>query len=97
MGINGGNTGAREGSYSIPFVRMPTFTNPVTTSISMFMWTDAILRGPEMTATRDGVRGKDKLDVPIKMVWNYAGNCLVNQHSEINRTHDILQDDKNAK
>ncbi len=74
VGINGGNTGAREGSYSIPFVRMPTLTNPVTTSISMFMWTDAILRGPEMTATRDGVRGKDKLDVPIKMVWNYAGN-----------------------
>lgn len=41
----------------------------------MFMWTDAILRGPEMTATRDGVRGKDKLDVPIKMVWNYAGTA----------------------
>ncbi|HEA4453361.1 TPA: molybdopterin-dependent oxidoreductase [Proteus mirabilis] len=97
VGINGGNTGAREGSYSIPFVRMPTLTNPVTTSISMFMWTDAILRGPEMTATRDGVRGKDKLDVPIKMVWNYAGNCLVNQHSEINRTHEILQDDKKCE
>ncbi|MGR1788683.1 molybdopterin-dependent oxidoreductase, partial [Salmonella enterica] len=41
--------------------------------------------------------GKDKLDVPIKMVWNYAGNCLVNQHSEINRTHDILQDDKKCE
>lgn len=50
-----------------------------------------------MTATRDGVRGKDKLDVPIKMVWNYAGNCLVNQHSEINRTHEILQDDKKCE
>lgn len=60
----------------------------------MFMWTDAIERGPEMTALRDGVRGKDKLDVPIKMIWNYAGNCLINQHSEINRTHEILQDDK---
>lgn len=50
-----------------------------------------------MTALRDGVRGKDKLDVPIKMVWNYAGNCLINQHSEINRTHDILQDDKKCE
>lgn len=97
VGINGGNTGAREGSYAIPFVRMPTLTNPVKTSISMFMWTDAILRGEEMTATRDGVRGKDKLDVPIKMVWNYAGNCLVNQHSEINRTHDILQDESKCE
>jgi anaerobic dimethyl sulfoxide reductase subunit A len=97
VGINGGNSGAREGSYSLPFVRMPTLDNPVKTSISMFMWTDAIERGPEMTATRDGVRGKDKLDVPIKMIWNYAGNCLVNQHSQINRTHDILQDDKKCE
>lgn len=24
VGINGGNSGAREGSYSLPFVRMPT-------------------------------------------------------------------------
>ncbi|MCP5699399.1 molybdopterin-dependent oxidoreductase, partial [Klebsiella pneumoniae] len=50
VGINGGNTGAREGSYSLPFERMPTLDNPVETSISMFMWTDAIERGTEMTA-----------------------------------------------
>ncbi|MDE7523279.1 molybdopterin-dependent oxidoreductase, partial [Ligilactobacillus salivarius] len=61
VGINGGNSGAREGSYSLPFVRMPTLEIPIQTSISMFMWTDAIERGPEMTALRDGVRGKDKL------------------------------------
>jgi anaerobic dimethyl sulfoxide reductase subunit A len=97
VGINGGNSGAREGSYSLPFVRMPTFENPVQTSISMFMWTDAIYRATEMTATRDGVRGKEKLDVPIKFIWNYAGNCLINQHSDINRTHDILQDDKQCE
>ena len=93
VGINGGNSGAREGAYAMPFERMPTLENPVQTSISMFMWTDAIDRGAEMTALRDGVRGKAKLDVPIKMIWNYAGNCLINQHSQINRTHDILQDE----
>lgn len=93
VGINGGNSGAREGAYAMPFERMPTLDNPVQTSISMFMWTDAIERGQEMTALRDGVRGKAKLDVPIKMIWNYAGNCLINQHSQINRTHEILQDE----
>ncbi|RKF20068.1 dimethyl sulfoxide reductase subunit A [Alginatibacterium sediminis] len=93
LGIHGGGSGARESDYNIPFVRFPTLENPVKTSISMFLWTDAIVRGPEMTATRDGVRGKDKLDVPIKFIWNYAGNCLINQHSDINRTHDILQDE----
>ncbi|KMV31559.1 dimethyl sulfoxide reductase [Photobacterium swingsii] len=94
LGIHGGGSGARESDYNIPFVRFPTLKNPIETSISMFLWTDAIVRGPEMTAIRDGVRGKDKLDVPIKFIWNYAGNCLINQHSDINRTHDILQDEK---
>ncbi|EKM7177821.1 molybdopterin-dependent oxidoreductase [Cronobacter sakazakii] len=97
VGIHGGNSGAREGSFSLPFERMPTLQNPVETSISMFTWTDAIKRGPSMTATADGVRGKEKLDVPIKMIWNYAGNCLINQHSQINRTHEILQDDKKCE
>ncbi|WP_273827965.1 molybdopterin-dependent oxidoreductase, partial [Providencia rettgeri] len=95
--ISGGNTGAREGNYDIPFERMPTLENPVKTSISVFLWTDAIERGPEMTATHDGVRGKDKLDVPIKFIWNYASNSLINQHSDINKTHDILQDDKKCE
>ncbi|WP_105623232.1 dimethylsulfoxide reductase subunit A [Cronobacter malonaticus] len=97
VGIHGGNSGAREGSFLLPFERMPTLQNPVETSISMFTWTDAIERGPSMTATADGVRGKEKLDVPIKMIWNYAGNCLINQHSQINRTHEILQDDKKCE
>ncbi|MEZ6959981.1 MULTISPECIES: DmsA/YnfE/YnfF family dimethyl sulfoxide reductase [unclassified Aeromonas] len=94
IGINGGGTGARESDYSIPFVRFPTLTNPVKASIPMFLWTDAIVRGTEMTATRDGIRGVDKLKAPIKFIWNYAGNCLINQHADINRTHDILQDEK---
>lgn len=97
VGIHGGNTGACEGTYDIPFVRMPTFENPVKTSIPVFGWTDAIERGPEMTALKDGIQGKDKLDVPIKMIWNYAGNCIINQHSQINRTHEILQDDKKCE
>ncbi len=71
--------------------------NPVKTQISCFSWTDAIARGPEMTATRDGVRGKEKLDVPIKFIWNYAGNTIINQHSDINKTHDILQDERKCE
>ncbi len=97
VGISGGNSGAREASYSIPFASFPTLSNPIKTSISMFLWTDAVERGPEMTATRDGVRGKDKLDVPIKFIWNYAGNCIINQHAEVNRTHAILQDDSKCE
>ena len=72
-----------------PFV----MKNPVETSISVFSWTDGIERGAEMTALADGVRGKDQLDVPIKMVWQYAGNALTNQHGDINRTAKLLADD----
>ncbi|MGM1196049.1 molybdopterin dinucleotide binding domain-containing protein, partial [Klebsiella pneumoniae] len=84
VGINGGNSGARESTYTITIERLPVLENPVKTAISCFTWTDAIARGPEMTASRDGVRGKEKLDVPIKFLWNYAGNTIINQHSDIN-------------
>lgn len=68
VGIHGGNGGARESTYTITIERLPVLENPVKTAISCFSWTDAIARGPEMTALRDGVRGKDKLDVPIKFL-----------------------------
>ena len=97
VGISGGNTGARESAYGVPFVRMPTLTNPVQASIPMFLWTDAIVRGPEMTATTDGIQGVEKLSAPIKVIWNYASNCLINQHAEINRTHEILQDESKCE
>jgi len=97
VGIAGGNTGAREGAFTIPFTLFPTLTNPVKDSISVFMWTDAITRGTDMTALRDGVRGRDQLKAPIKFIWNYAGNALINQHSDINRTAEILRDDSKCE
>lgn len=93
VGVPGGGTGEREGAYSLPMANPFATENPVETAISVFGWTDAIDHGPEMTALRDGVRGKDKLDVPIKMVWQYAGNALTNQHGDINRTVRLLEDD----
>jgi hypothetical protein len=58
VGINGGNSGARESTYTITIERLPVLENPVKTAISCFSWTDAIARGPEMTALRDGVAAK---------------------------------------
>ncbi|TYG34933.1 dimethyl sulfoxide reductase subunit A [Lonepinella koalarum] len=97
VGIHGGNSGARESTYTATIERMPVLDNPIETKISVFTWTDAIDRATEMTALKDGVQGKDKLDVPIKFIWNYAGNTITNQHSDINRTHQILQDDKKCE
>lgn len=93
VGILGGGTGAREGYYSLPVAAFPLLDDPVKTMISCFMWTDAIKRGAEMTATADGVQGKDKLDVPIKLMIVDASNTLINQHSDTGATAKILEDE----
>lgn len=100
IGIAGGGTGAREGNYSIPVKAFPLFdgeTPPVTTQISCFNWIDAINRGPEMTALKDGVRGKDKLDVGIKLMVVNASNTLINQHNDIHVTQETLRDDSKCE
>ncbi|MBZ0296390.1 MAG: molybdopterin-dependent oxidoreductase [Anaerolineae bacterium] len=93
VGVHGGSTGARESGYGIGTAGFPTLENPVQTSISVFNWPDAIKRPTEMTALSDGVKGKDRLEVPIKFIWNYAGNALINQHADINGTAAMLQDE----
>ena len=98
VGILGGNTGSDVDGYYMPaWFGVPNSGNPVQKSIASFTWTDAVDHGEQMTAVRDGVRGADKLDVPIKMIWNYAGNCMTNQHSDINRTHEILSDESKCE
>lgn len=93
VGIPGGGTGGREG-YFWPYTSwIDDGVNPVETSISCYRWTDVIDHGPEMTALRDGVRGKDKLDVGIKFVLVYGSSMLSSQHGDINRTREILDDD----
>ncbi|WP_054952735.1 DMSO/selenate family reductase complex A subunit [Flaviflexus massiliensis] len=96
IGIPGGGNGAREGNFSIPVKAFPLFdgeTPPVTTQISCFNWIDAINYGPEMTDVRDGVRGKEKLDVGIKLMVVNSSNTLINQHNDVHVTQETLRDD----
>ena len=93
VGLPGTNNGVREGSNGVGLQGLPAGDNPVTTSISVFSMVDAIDHGTEMTEVADGVKGKEKLDTNIKFVWNYAGNCITNQNSDINHVHDVMVDD----
>lgn len=82
------------GNGSVRGHAMPAFPkgeNPFPMSIPVFTWTEAVERGSEMTAL-DGVTGGEKLPSDIKMIFNLAGNCLINQHSDINRTAELLRD-----
>lgn len=92
VGIPGGSAAgcARVPGHREPCIRIPE--NPAHVRIPSFLWTDAIVRGPEMTAKDDGVLGTERLPAPIKLILNLAGNTLINQHSDINRTARILRD-----
>jgi anaerobic dimethyl sulfoxide reductase subunit A len=71
----------------------PTGVNPVKASIPTFLWTEAVARGPEL-GPKDGLRGADRLDTGIKLIYAVASNALINQHGNTNRTAAILRNEK---
>ena len=95
FGIKGGGTGTRPtGGTSISIGSFPAGQNPIKSTISVYMWPDFIERGHEMTnGLRDLIKGAEKLNADMKFMWNWAGNCITNQHSDINGTVKMLEDD----
>ena len=97
-----GNVGILGGwaSGSGHFTRMNLmaipYENPVKAAIPVFTWAEAVERGTELTSA-DGLRNVERLDSGIKFLACLAGNALINQHSDINRTKAILQDEKKCE
>ena len=97
IGIIGG-WACGHGKYSrIKTLSLSMPKNPYQGKISCFLWTDAVVRGKEMTAKADGVKGVNKLDTNIKLIYNIGGNTLINQHSDCNKTAQILKDTSNCE
>ena len=92
MGKLGANPGLYEGFNSVKMGAYPTGDNPIKTKISFFMFTDAIEKGSNHTKENGGLQGADRLQHGIKFIWNYGGNALVNQHSDVKRTAKLLKD-----
>jgi len=74
----------------------PTGENPVKAQIPVFLWTEACLRGKSMTRA-DGIRGAERLDNDVKLIYAVATNCLINQHADVNRTAQILRDESKVE
>jgi len=74
----------------------PTGENPVKASIPVFLWSEAVIRGRDMTAA-DGLRGADKLESNIKLIYSVASNILINQHADTNRNAQILMDESKVE
>jgi len=91
VGVSGGwACGCADASrHAQPF--LPLTKNPYGKAIPSYMWTEAVVRGTELKPI-DGLVGGESLESNIKMIVNLAGNCLTNQHGDINRTMEILKD-----
>lgn len=93
IGLPGTNTGQREAEPYVSLVGgLPSGTNPVKVSIPCYEWANAVDHGHTMNDKNAGVKG-GSLKNDIKFIWNYAGNCITNQHGDINMTHELLQDE----
>ena len=91
-GSNGGNASNMREHRGIGLFTDRT-VNPYPAKIPTFLWTKAIEHGTEMTPKDDRVKGADRLDSNIKMLFSMASNILINQHSDINDTIRILEDE----
>ena len=94
IGIHGGwASGIAHQAGGAPFWNVfPMKDNPIKASIPSFLWSEAVLRGTELT-DKEGLVGVDRLSTNIKFIWSVASNALINQHGNINRTAKILEDE----
>lgn len=92
VGVRGGWAAGVGWCETHPQPRMPSTENPAHAAIPTFLWADAIARGPELTYD-DGLIGVPRLESGVKLLLNLAGNQLMNQHGDLNRTAAILRDE----
>lgn len=92
VGISGGNAAGMGFGREKAVPVYPLGTSDYPGAISCFLWTKAIEEGSKMTRIRDGVQGMDQLQSDIKMMFNLAGNALINQHADINHSIQVLSD-----
>jgi anaerobic dimethyl sulfoxide reductase subunit A len=98
IGRKGGSAGGTGGRAPFPYqLGYPIPKSPYSGIIPSFQWTRAIEQGTAMNPEEDGLQGVEKLDSNIKLVFNFAGNTLINQHSDINNTIRILKDTKKCE
>lgn len=97
IGLPGTNTGLHEGNTPFPAVYLPVGKNPVKATIPVYLWTDAIFRGKEMTRRTDALKGAEKLTQNLKMIVNSGGNTMINQHGDCNWTDKVLRNDKDCE
>ena len=93
VGKSGGGSGLPRFAPPRPAIAFPVGEDAYPGYIPTFLWSDAVFRAKEMDFAHDGLKYVDHLRSNIKIIYNIAGNTLINQHSDINRTIRILKDE----
>ncbi|HAP80217.1 MAG TPA: dimethyl sulfoxide reductase subunit A, partial [Enterobacteriaceae bacterium] len=93
VGKKGGWAAGYGGIGNRKFMSEPeSIANPITAKISVMNWIQAADDASKITSEQ-GLKGADKLDTNIRMLFSLAGNYLANQNPDINQAAKILADE----
>ncbi|WP_312559099.1 DMSO/selenate family reductase complex A subunit [Atlantibacter hermannii] len=93
VGKKGGWAAGYGGIGNRKFMSEPeSIANPITAKISVMNWIQAADDASKITPEQ-GLKGADKLDTNIRMLFSLAGNYLANQNPDINQAAKILADE----
>ncbi|EGO8360334.1 dimethyl sulfoxide reductase subunit A [Escherichia coli] len=93
VGIKGGWAAGYGGSSNRKFCVGPDMPeNPVQAKISIMNWMQAADDASKVTP-QDGLKGVDKLDSNIRLLFSLAGNYLANQNPDIHQAAKLLEDE----
>ncbi|MBQ9043944.1 MAG: molybdopterin-dependent oxidoreductase [Eggerthellaceae bacterium] len=67
-------------------------------TLPVYQYLNAVDHGHEMSVTNAGISdpagelddNNGTLHSDIHFIWSYAGNCITNQHGDINKVHEVL-------
>ena len=91
VGRSGGSAGVPGPAPARPGISFPKGETAYPGLIPSFLWPRALCGAGELTARKDGLKGVERLNSDIRLLFNIAGNILVNQHSDINKTTQLLR------
>ena len=98
-GLPGTSTGLKAKTTAGPYVgsRPGKGKNPVKASIPVVKRIEAVERGHEFTALRDGLRGADKLNQDVKFCYAHSSGMIANQCPDVNWSTSVMADESKCE
>ncbi len=104
LGLPGTNNGGDTMGGHCVVPRIAELENPVKKEISFFTYVQAVEDGKNMSVLKDGVRGVDldengdgKLGTDIKAIINIFSNSMINQHSDVRKSEEVIKDESKCE